>query len=263
MLIVNGRRIPVPGVEVVSWFDDPTLRMTGQSGGPRPVSWVRCVVFHTTQGIPGGKNYHPQWLLPGFGPKGTAAEANARYWALKGKGSGAHLVIDFDGQVICTADLVREQTWHATSVNAVSIGIEIVQRLDGSMFAGQMETAVKVADVLARELGIQRQFHAPYRRGRIVNRFAVGARDVVGFFGHRDQTNTRGPGDPGDFVFQYLERAGYEKFDYSQNEDLAAWKVRQTGLGVPAKDCDGVAGPATVKLLTQAGYKNGLWTLGK
>lgn len=258
MIVVDGRRIEIPGVPSICWDDDPTVRMTKQSGAPRGRIWVRNVVLHTTRGI-------PVKLIKGKGHESGGAKNNARYWARHNGFSGAHLVVDYNGLVVCTADLVREKTWHATSVNDVSVGIEIVQGKDGEVYEGQLEDVVTLCDTLADEsvLAIQRQFHAPYRRGRIVNRFATGAKDVVGFYGHRDQTNNKGPGDPGDFIFQFLERAGYEKFDYAAGEDLKAWKLRQAALGVEAAKCDGVAGPATVKLLKSAGYLGGQWTRGK
>jgi hypothetical protein len=198
MIVIDGSRTDIPGLVTRCWDDDPALRATAHGGGPRGAPWVRSVVLHTTRGVPGGRDARPQVLHAGAGAPGGAA-ANAHYWhGLKADAyAGAHLVVDADGSVLCTADLVREQTWHATSVNGVSVGVELVQGADAGLYTVQLDAAVRLCDFLAARLGIQRQYHAPYRgSAHPVPRLAAGGADCVGFFGHRDQTSNRGPGDP-------------------------------------------------------------------
>lgn len=266
MIIFDGSRIEIPGVVSTCPDDDARLQMQPHCGARRPAgSRPHCFVVHTTKGIPGGKKTTPQRLLPGKGAPGNAAEANAYYWnGLKGADyAGAALVIDRDGSLVNTCDVVRDQTWHATSVNAVSIGIEIVQADDATLYASQCDTLVATIVELSRRLGIQLQYHAPYHgSARPVPRFASGAHDVYGVFGHRDQTTNRGAGDPGDFVFDALRAAGFEAFDFARDEDKQVWRARQRDLGVAAEDCDGVPGPQTVARLRSYAYVDGLWALG-
>ena len=80
--------------------------------------------------------------------------------------------------------------------------------------------------------------------------------DMIGLYGHRSQTNNRGNGDPGDFIFQALEAAHYEKFDFAGEQDLLVWKDRQSRLGLKA---DGVPGPTTRMHLKKSGHAHGLW----
>lgn len=262
MIVVDGRRIDIPGVVSTCWDDDPSLAVTSHGGKPRKTKWIRAVVIHTTKGIPGGKIRKPQYLLPGAGSPGMAAEANARYWrTLKDDDyAGAHLLIDYDGSVVNTADLYRMLTYHATSVNEVAVGIEIVQRNDAGMYTVQKETLVKVCRFLAETFGIQEQVQWPYHgSSRPVPRLVAGAKDVVGFFGHRDQTSNRGPGDPGDIMIQALLDDGFEAVDFATDQDKERWKERQRQLGMPEPACDGVPGPKTVEILKEKGHPHGLW----
>lgn len=265
-VVIDGIPTEVPGLTVSSWHDDPRLRLRiGQPGGAsdgrlRKTRWVRSIVLHTTKGIPGGKDRRPQKILPGIGPSGPAAEAVAHWWSTSGLASGAHLVCDFDGSWICLADLANECAYHATTVNDVSIGIEICQGRDAELYEGQLDSVVAMVDFLTARFGIQRQVPDAYR-GPIA-RLESGGADCVGVFGHRDQTSNRGAGDPGDAIMDRLRAAGYEAFDFSAGEDLAAWRERQRDLGVrhgTSVEVDGIPGPATVAQLRQCGYPDGLW----
>jgi len=250
-VIVNGQAELVPGLVVVNFRDDPSLRLRIPGDGTRrQTAWIRAVCLHTTRGA------WPQPILDGIGRAGDAAEANVRYWSRSGSSAGAHLVVDLDGTVVCTADLALEATYHATSVNDVSIGIEIVQRSDGALFAGQLDRVVRLVDWITARFGIARQIPAAWHGP--VRRLEAGGRDVVGVYGHRDQTVQKGRGDPGDAVFEKLAAAGYERFDLARGADLAAWKVRQVELGMAPTDCDGVPGPKTVAALHAIGKCRGV-----
>ena len=80
----------------------------------------------------------------------------------------------------------------------------------------------------------------------------------MGIYGHRNQTSNRGPGDPGDFIFQALLNAGYKGFNYDTGEDLTFWKGQQTRMGLQI--IDNVAGHQIQTKLLQESKTHGLWT---
>jgi len=261
-LIINGREVAVPGLTVLNWKDNPLYRVKlGEDGRARRTSWVRSLYVHSTKGIPGGKDKRPQVILPGLGPDAKAEDRAARWWSNPQSGSaGAHVVLDHDASAACFADLQTEVTFHATSANEYSIGIEVYQGADAEFYEQQLDAVVLLIDTLTFLFGIQRQIHLPYRAYNPVDRLNAGGKDCVGVFGHRDQTSGRGPGDPGDWLAERLLAAGYEAFNFQKRADLAAWVERQHALGVEA---DGIPGPKTVEALRASGhgspYPSGLW----
>jgi hypothetical protein len=258
-VIIHGREVEFPGLTILNWRDARDLRRAPEDGQRRRTSWVRSIICHTTRGIPGGGNDTPQTIRPGAGRNLGRMFAVAKFWRRdRRRRSGAHLVIDTDGSVGCLADLATEELFHAGSrgVNTCSIGIESYQFADGSIYERTLDACVALCDALCEYFGIQRQLHWPYR-GPIA-RLGRGGGDCVGVFGHRDVTRRRGPGDPGDHLFEKLRAAGYEAFDFEASEDLRAWEKRQRMLGVEA---DGIPGPQTRRALEQAGYPHGLCTL--
>ena len=261
-LIIDGRVVPVPGRRVISWHDDPLVRLKMPEYGRRrpPIANVRQVIIHTTRGIPGGTDLRKQVIRPGAGP-GTWKRLNlARMWADDDRNSGAHYVVDFDTTIYALADAVREMTYHATAANPMSVGIEIKQGGDAELYAEQLEAVADLVDVLTLELGIQRQIPSRYR-GKPFARLSEGGgggRDVVGVFGHRDQTARRGAGDPGGAIYEVLAARRYERFDFDAGEDLVRWAERQAIMRIAA---DGVPGPATTAALAARGHRGGLWVL--
>jgi hypothetical protein len=258
-LVIGGRIVPVPGRLVRNWHDDSRLRLAmGEDGRARRGHAIRQVILHTTRGIPGGKDRRAQVVYPGRGP-GTWGRLNiAKMWRDDAEYSGAHLVVDHDETIFCLADLELETAFHATACNDTSVGIEIKQGGDAELYEGQLAAVVDLVNVITLELGIQRQIPHLYR-GRPLKRLdEKGGRgaDVVGVFGHRDQTARRGAGDPGDPVMERLAAAGYEPHDFERGGDLEAWRRRQSDLGVAA---DGVPGPDTVAALRARGFGGGLW----
>lgn len=251
MLILNGRSLATP-FRSISYQEDPRFRVKDRSA--RPTRWIRGIVFHTTQGR------FPQPTLAGFGTGGSAL-ANIKYWNRDPKYASAHLLVDRDGVVYQTADLIAEQTIHAEAVNGFTIGIEICQGGNGSIYSGQYDVSVALADWLTGqdEIAVQRQIPAPYT-GHPVKRLVAGGRDVVGVYGHRDQTAGRGRGDPGDVLMEELVGHGYERFDFDAGEDLKVWKARQVALGLTA-GIDGIPGPKTVAALKAAGKPGGIWVV--
>ncbi len=191
----------------------------------------------------------------------------ARYQAGSPRAVSWDYTIDQDGSVAVSNDPCKYYTWHATAVNGITLGIEMIQDDDGALYEKEIQDTAQFILFLCNKLGIQAQI--PWRKGKpiegIIKRIEgpLAGRDVVGVYGHRNQTTNRGPGDPGNAIFEELARIGFETFDYDQDEDLNAWKARQKTLGIPTEECDGVVGPGTRKRLEEAGYKNGLWINGK
>jgi hypothetical protein len=261
--VIDGVDEVVEGLACLSWRDDrrvPRLSSTGD-GRRRSTRWLRGIVLHTTKGIPGGRDRRPQQILPGTGPDGGHDLRVARYWSGDPTRSGAHLVVDHDGSIVCTADLMDECAFHAGPVNDVSIGIEIYQGRDAEMYADQLAAVVRLVDWLTRRFGIQRQMPHRYVGGPLT-RLAAGGRNLIGVYGHRDVTSNRGAGDPGDAIFELFIAAGYEPWDLEAVQDLEVWKQRQRELhiqtGAPL-DIDGIPGGDTRRALAAAGRPHGQW----
>lgn len=253
-IVVSGKNLEIPGLAIQNYKDVPEFKLKSTDGRPRPTTWVRGIILHTTRGIPGGKIRTPQTIHPGTGPDHRRDEKVALMWSLDDRKAGAHLICDSDGSWVCTCDLARVAAYHAGSANEVTIGIEMYQEPDGSLYSEQLQSVVVMVDFLTKTFGIQRQVHLPYR-GKPVQRPSNGL-DMVGIYGHRDISNNRGPGDPGDAIFMALLDAGYETFNYDLNEDLDVWSLRQKDLGLLN---DGIAGPRTVQALAARGHHHGLW----
>jgi hypothetical protein len=260
-LLIGGKEVEVPGLKILNSNDDPRLRRGPEDGAERGTSWVRQVILHTTKGIPGGANKTPQTMKPGAGPDlGKEFDVNKFWTTERTVQSGAHLIIDVDGSVGCVADLEEEKMYHAgqRGINDRSIGIEIYQLEDGGIYEASLDTAVKLCNALAAIFGIQKQVHLPYAK-KAIKRLETGGEDCVGFFGHRDVSNNRGFGDPGDLIFEKLKAAGYESYNFDKGEDLIAWKARQTSLGFTGSDIDGIPGPRVIQKLKDTGRAGGLW----
>ena len=260
-MIIDGGVESVPGLDVRSWQDDGRLRLRmGEDGRRRSTRWVRGICLHTTLGLPfdpasggaspdgspGPLNY-PR-ILPGRGPFTDVAAMTNRWWSTNGEHGGAHVVADFDGSIACLADLTLEEAYHAGPVNEVSVGIEIAQRKDGAVYAEQLDAVARLCLWLTERLRIQRTVPKMYRQGIVAPRLAAKGKDVVGVYGHRDVTTSRGFGDPGDAIFARLIDVGFEPLDLHRGEDLDVWKVRQHALGVAA---DGIPGPLTAAAIAR------------
>ncbi len=256
-IVLDGEKIATPGLETVSWLDDPKVPKTTDVN-PR-TQWLRAIVMHTVHGKVGK-------LLPGLSKPSTRAESYAKYQANTSRDVSWDYTIDTDGTIVVSNDPIKSFTWQATSVNPFTLGIELVQEDNGDLYEGQIAVAVQFLDLLTRELAdrghpIQRQVPMTMDgkpvKG-VIKRIANSetAKQVVGVYGHRNQTSNRGAGDPGDFIFDALLRAGYKGFNLDANDDVKFWKDIQTRLGL--SPADGIPGRGTQQALIAAGYKHGL-----
>lgn len=264
-LLIDGTLHEVPGVEVISPGQLPWARLSTDDCRPRRTEWVGQITLHTTLGK------HPQHVKRGRG-KGGKDRIVADFWRKDPAHSATPLVIDNDGSVVCLADLVRTETYHATTVNGWSIGIELYQETDGGIHEVVLDTAVKLVLRICDLVGIPFQGEAsPYVDGRVLKRLLHGGRDAVGVFGHRDnawdfsrRAATRGRGDPGDEIWLRLRAAGMLAHRYDaqpRGEDLVYWEDIQRALNERKGErlvIDGVCGPATVAALR----RHGLWAHG-
>ena len=254
-LFINGKRVEVPGLEIKDFGDDIEYALADEDYRQRPDTWIRGIVLHTTKGIPGGRDKRRQDIRPGNGPNTRRDERLAKMWSLDARHAGAHLIGDHDSSWVCTCDLIHHAAFHAGNVNDVTIGLEIYQGDEAELYENQLESVVTIVDFLTKTFSIQRQFHWPYL-GHALKRGLRRGLDIVGVYGHRDCSNNRGEGDPGNAIFSMLKDAGYESFNFDENEDKSEWGYRQKEMGLLV---DGVPGPRTVKRLEEEGYNHGLW----
>jgi hypothetical protein len=270
-LVIGGERVPVPGVDVQNYLDEPRLRLgVGDRRGRTAAEsrWVHLLVYHTTAGIPGGADKRPQLVRPGLGPSTGGGQRVVASWTHdEGRPGGAHLVVDQDGSAYCCADLLVEAAYHAKVANGCSVGIEVVQgREHADLYQGQLEVAARLGLWVCRLMPVPIQWQVPYAyEGGPSARFAISMLrhppldDVVGIVGHRDLTTTRGEGDPGDAMMRALEDAGCERVDFSRGHDLIVWRERQVDLGMQVRT--GVPSADTVAALRAAGHPDGVWRL--
>ncbi len=256
MIVLNDQLVDYP--KSVCWLEDPRGCPRTTDHNPRR-EWIRAIVVHTVHGKRGV-------LKPGSKSTGLN-KSYAKYQANTPRAVSWDYTIDMDGGVAASNDPVETYTWHATSVNRYTLGIELIQETDGSQYSEGVEEAAKFIAFLCEQLGIQKQY--PARDGKpisgIIPRIegAASGSNVVGVYGHRNQTKNRGFGDPGDHIFHALARLGFEGLDFERDEDLPLWKKRQASLGLTPEECDGVPGPKTLLALKAGGYPSGMWLAGK
>jgi hypothetical protein len=254
-VFIRGNSIEVPGLTILNPADDIKYALANEDYRTRPNTWVRGIVIHTTKGIPGGRDRRKQDIRKGVGPNTRRDERLAQMWSLDDRRAGAHLIADHDASWVNTCDLQEHAAFHAGNVNDVTIGIEIYQGSDAELYEAQLLSVVYMLDFLTRTFSIQRQFHWPYKRHAIKRGLRRGT-DMVGIYGHRDCSNNRGRGDPGDAIFEMLQNHGYNAFDYEENEDKDEWRPIQRELELLT---DGIPGPKTAAALLAEGYSHGLY----
>lgn len=251
-LLVGGLIVPVPGLDVVNPVNGPDWCKLGPADyRQRKTSWVRQIILHTTKGI------WPQHVKPGAGPHGRE-KVVADFWRGDPQHSGAQLVVGSDGKVACLCDLAKVAAYHATVSNDWSIGIEMYQESDGSVYEACLHATTTLVLALCDQFSIPLQVPGPYT-GQPIARMLDGGPDCVGVFGHRDNTTRRGHGDPGDAIFTDLMFAGAERLDFDKRQDLSVWMRRQMFLNRHGArlSIDGIAGPSTIRAAKDQGYATG------
>lgn len=254
-LLIGGKHVLVPGVEIISPGEEPWATLHPSDGRTRPTRWIRQITLHTTKGE------WPQVIKPGSGRDGRDRRV-ADFWRESPRQSAAHIVVDNDGSAVCLADILEVEAYHATVVNRWSVGIETYQEAGGVIYQAAIDSTVRIVVALCRALGIQFQIPAPpYHKQPLMVLSRDGGPATVGIFGHRDVTDNRGRGDPGDAIMSAVQAAGAEVFEFDRAQDRIAWRERQRELVSMGHKLlvDGVPGPGTVKALKAAGYPDGLY----
>jgi hypothetical protein len=260
-LLIDGSLVPVSGLSVIppASHGGPTWAALGAGDyGARPTRWVRQVIVHTTKGL------WPQPVSPGAGNRQHAAQV-ANMWREDPVHSAAQIIVDSDGSVACLCDLARIASYHAEGSNPWSIGIEMYQEVDGSVYEATLSATAILVKALCESFGIPEQFPCgPYRSVPLARmevqrdgrRHQLGGPDVVGVLGHRNNTSARGRGDPGDEIWLRLAALGFEALDYDAGEDLAVGKQRQAVLNAHGERLvvDGLVGPASMAAARRQGF---------
>ena len=202
-LVIDGQRVETPGMETISWLDDAKVPRV-KDGRRRVPQSARAIVLHTVHGKLGPLSDAPS--VPS-----ARAERYARYQAGTAREVSWHITVDTDGTIVQSADVAAWTCWHATSVNGWTVGVELVQEADGTVYRPQLAAVVALCDLLCARLGIERR--VPARAGvpivGVVPRLTGTDGPWSGVFGHRNQTRQRGAGDPGSSVVLALLAAGY------------------------------------------------------
>lgn len=208
-LVVDGARIAVPGVNVVSWLDDPARAPKVTDGATRKQRPL-AIVLHTSRGVPGK-------VREGARPS-TVAETLARYQSRTERQVSWHLTIDTDGDVLQQADASTWTAWHAGHANRWTVGIELAQHQDsGDLWRAQLVATVAVVTALCDALAIPKRYPvrpdgAPMLE-RVLRWASAGeggaATPWQGVLPHCALTRDRGPGDCGPHVFEALRAAGF------------------------------------------------------
>ena len=221
-LIIDGVRVPVPGVRVTTWVDDPKRAppiTDGRAITKRPIAFV----WHTSKGI----------LCRAAAPDAipsTMGETLALYQSRTAREVSWHITVDTDADVLQQADPARWQCWHAGGANAWSLGAELVQRdATGTLTAPQIRAAADVTDAVCLALAIPRRVlvsadGAPWtRQVRDLQSAKAGGRGLTwaGVIGHVHLTTDRGPGDPGPLIFAELIARGYARHVVSAEGRIA------------------------------------------
>jgi hypothetical protein len=255
-LVFGGIACQVEGLRTVSYLDDPTRapRITDSDARRRR---IRAIIVHTTSGTCRSGRVREGRLADD-----DRAEVLARYQTRTARRVSWDYTVGRDAVVYAQNDPLEWYSWHATAWNSLSVGIELVQDADGSLYAEQLDALVLLVDELTRRLRIQRQIawrgDSPILEllARADERGASKGADMVGVFAHVHNTRSRSAGDPGPAPFRALHAAGYEPFDVAAGTDLAAWRERQRGLGIAA---DGLPLDQTCAALERSGRPCGLW----
>ena len=209
-LVVDGRRVPVPGVDVVTWLDDPSRCPAVTRGDRRRAADVTAVMLHTSRGRRGA-------IAEGRRSSDKAARL-ARYQTRTARKVSWCITIGAQGEVYQQCDAALLATWHAGVANPYTVGIELAQD-EGTpdLTRAQVDAAVAVVRALCLALGVPLRVpvradgspvDAPVRAWQPRSQGGEALR-FAGVGAHRNVTTRRGKGDAGDPIIQALLAAGF------------------------------------------------------
>lgn len=273
-LLIAGQLAEVPGLSIIppASAGGPSWAMLGPDDYyMRRTMHPHLIVDHTTGGL------WPQRVIPGAGPGGHAREI-AEMWNGQDHGpgagihSGAPILIDFDGTIVCLVDIVYCAAYHAERANEASIGVEHCTTPDGSIYQATLDASVALHRALCDVdglLAIPFQVHcAPYANAPLARcetgrktadhdgRVQTDCADIYGILQHRDQTSERGRGDAGDALIAALIAGGAEPINYATGHDLKIGRDRQRSLVAMGEQLvvDGLVGAASLAAAHRRGF---------
>ena len=208
---IDGKPEEIAGVTTRSFLDagGPKHCKNFYPRGHRLFGELRQVVMHTTK----GKRRCGAVALDAAGKPLVASRDTvgnfAIYYARANcRDASAHLWVGETGLVLCTVDLASERAWHASSCNPYSIGIEIVEREDGTVYAESLRVAALLVAWLCDRFDIPKRI--PMRDGKHITGDMPKAHEFRGVVGHRNETDKH---DPGDGIFDALLASGFVGVD--------------------------------------------------
>lgn len=254
MIQMGGEMVDIPG-------EMSRMSTTPLRGKRARLTWIRQYILHKTIAD------DPEKIVAGGGPPGGADQTIKDWWDNPDNVDGAAMITDYDGTIVGLVDVENIETFHATVSNAWSIGHETKEKPGGYVYRAQLYSTVATCLFVCRRVGIQLQMpKLGSYTGHPIPRMTNGGPDMIGIFGHRDNTEARGRWDPGDELFAMLAAQGVEQLDFAAGEDLDVWAKRQQMLNQETDaglTHDGVPGPKTLAALKKAGYVDGIWALGR
>lgn len=246
-ILIDGHQYEIPGLHSVCVDQDVRLSVGPEDFCPRTSPTISLICIHTTVGD------EPVVFTAGAGPGGNGLRYADIWKSDSGRHAASHFLCDSDGTVYNFLDIGKFAAYHATSINQISVGIELMQHKDGKVYEAAYKSCVQLCEWLTAQTGklsrlvVQKQFHYPHNGA--ISRLIRGGRDCNGIIGHRDQSLDRGAGDPGDLIFKYLWQAGFEAMDFYREDDKDIWMLRQRMMGF--EKADGVVGPKTVAKMVE------------
>lgn len=208
-LIINGRNVPVPGVRVVTWEDDPRVPRAVH-GAPRAASKVTASIAHTSRGVDAQITRATGSSAKGLRVARYLGRANARKVS-------AHAIVAADGTIYQLADLATWRCNHAGMANGFTFGVEVSQDDDDpSLTRAQVAAFVALMHAAHDALGVPKRVpmvggHHVYAdvRAWLSKKSGGEQRAFTGCSGHRCTSASRGKGDPGDALMEALRASGF------------------------------------------------------
>lgn len=208
-VVVNEALEQIPGLRCSSYLAHPEVGLSREDYRPRrSTESVQLIVVHNTVGD------WPIEIRPGRADDGDLAERNAIYWRRSKRESSTQLIVDQDGTVICTADLLRVAAYGAGHPRGNGCGINVEMaalptkgKRGSVLYQGQIEDTATLCNWLAERFCVPKVATAPRPRGReYVEALARKGSVIRGLCDHCALSRRRGIGDTGFLVQAELVR---------------------------------------------------------